>query len=127
MNIGRIYKLIEHLKTVPPERWAFNRVITPCGTAGCAVGQFPHLWPEDWQIVRIDDKFVIEYPDFRSVSAVHAAAKYLDIHYCAAYRLFFTSFEVYHKANMRDVTALEVADALSRFVANEPMSTRYYD
>lgn len=47
-QLGRFRQLIAHLRTMPPEQFDFQYIHknTGCGSAGCAVGQAPILWPE---------------------------------------------------------------------------------
>ena len=64
MNKERLLKLAEHLEkgqlgheifsftTFNSDDWQdradINRGITGCGTSGCAIGECPFVWPEEW-------------------------------------------------------------------------------
>lgn len=56
MNATRLLKLARHLEKgkLGHEKFDFSTINGSrsdggCGTAGCAMGEFPVVWPKDWQ------------------------------------------------------------------------------
>ena len=93
MEKDRLLKLAEHLENgrpgghvefyfgdwhrpLPPDERATPQEPTHCGTLGCAVGECPVLWPEEWA-------FIDGYPRLRSVlgisSVIGSAASFFGI------------------------------------------------
>lgn len=53
MYRDRLLALAEHLEYgTLGIGWNFTTLITDCGTAGCALGHCPDLWPRDWKTVK---------------------------------------------------------------------------
>lgn len=56
MNIQRLHELYCHLKygDLAHEKFDFttfsrNATVNQCGSAGCAIGECPDIWPNDWK------------------------------------------------------------------------------
>jgi hypothetical protein len=51
MNRDRLLQLADHLDyNVNDTNWDYSTLISPCGTAGCALGHCPEIWPDYWQL-----------------------------------------------------------------------------
>lgn len=60
MQTERLQKLADHLRgPLAASRFDFTRLwrVTDCGTAGCALGELPDIWPEDWHLVELPNNF----------------------------------------------------------------------
>jgi hypothetical protein len=57
MNAERLLKLAEHLESGKLGHKEFSFACfggrTKCGTAGCAIGECPFVWPESWKHIGI--------------------------------------------------------------------------
>jgi len=64
IRVGRLRKLAKHLRGEHLAHYKFNFCVYArgkmdkdgnyCGTAGCAIGEFPAVWPKEWEWV-LDD------------------------------------------------------------------------
>lgn len=70
-GLARLKKLSAHLKRdkLGLDEFAFDvfRTMTSCGTAGCAVGECPFVFPGDWKF----DKDCFSSPRVRGVRSTH--------------------------------------------------------
>ncbi|MDE1971063.1 MAG: hypothetical protein KGI50_05845 [Patescibacteria group bacterium] len=106
MMFERLTQLADHLDNIPFEEWDFTTPINACGTAGCALYQFPKLWPEECAYSRFSGRLFIKcktgYPEFLGIGGV-------------AFNLLFMSGYAYGKT-MCDVTPKIVATKIREFM-----------
>lgn len=78
MNKERLLTLANHLKygKLGHEKFDFsiyNNATAKCGTMGCALGECPIIWPEDWKFYKNydgDPVLIGEYPPSSLISAI---------------------------------------------------------
>lgn len=59
MNKERLLKLATHLRQEKlPIKWDFCSTLNRCGTAGCALGNLPFVWPEQFPLQKVADSNV---------------------------------------------------------------------
>jgi len=111
MNVSRLISLIIRLESMPVEEWDFCWVRNPdCKSCGCAMGQFPYMWPDKFEfrgstLVDKEDNF------FHS----DAVADFLDISYADLRSIFFGEEEFYG-VSMEEVTKEMVAAKIRQLI-----------
>lgn len=85
---------------------------TPCGTAGCALGQLPKLWPDVWKWVGDTPRLIISPDDCYSTCT--DAAYWFGIQSEDVVMLFYPDSSFCTLS--RDASCLVVADHIQKFV-----------
>ena len=123
MQVDRLLKLVAHLKAGRPgghAQFDFGswHVGVPadghCGTLGCALGECPVVFPEDWD-------FTDGQPCYKGEAFhVHAAERFFEIPYWDAYAMFLPEEPRWWASGQElseEAAALEVAESIEQYVA----------
>lgn len=72
VQVGRLLKLADHLETGKRGHKTFDFSVlfrqARCGTAGCAIGECPWVFPDEWHLARVDWGGVKYDPELRENS-----------------------------------------------------------
>jgi len=137
IRTGRLRRLAKHLRSKHLTHKKFrisifakgklNEYGNYCGSAGCAIGELPAVWPKEWSWV-IQTKN-IETKDIHIVHKKYgggnsqtwnAVSKFFSIDWQETYHLFYADRQVplfYGGKRLDfDATAIEVADNIIAFI-----------
>lgn len=153
MNKERLLKIAKHLEKgeLIHEIFDFNdynsipynsekEYKNGCGTSGCAIGEFPAIFPDDWEFRNYHHKYMprlkgtVDYNDKKNLPSFDEVREYLDIEEVEADFLFtpqddtlyiFINNDEFHGIE-HDATKEEVAKHIREFVrlkklTNEPI------
>lgn len=122
-NKERLLKLADHLlygklgHKVFDFRYYNNTMSPECGTSGCAIGECPIVWPEDWGWTSMGNpilKNVLDYTDITRSSAM----KFFDIYYCTFDFLFTPRYCTESGELLDTATKEEVAQHIINYCTN---------
>jgi hypothetical protein len=138
MHKERLLKLADYLDQLSTlERWDFQefaRSEPACGTVGCAIGQFPFIWPEEFtlkpdtlytfRVCRPSD--VVEYrplANFTGTLGWHRelAAEWFQINNCTVEGLFMSAG--FYDKEPYNVTPADVAAMIRCYVEHHDFPT----
>lgn len=88
VNLNRLKKIADHLESGEMMHKFFDfttfnseaRDFTGCGTAGCAVGEFPAIWPDDWEFKKVPDQIIENYytPRLKKTKGMSTGSKVVE-------------------------------------------------
>jgi len=132
IRVGRLRRLAKHLrgKNRVHKKFVFDIIAKGkikdgnyCGTAGCAVAEFPALWPKEWSWEQ-DNRFLYDVlhksQDINDDTDNAVIAKFFSITGEQAYHLFIPGQQDMVKLGGKwledDATPEQVADNIDAFI-----------
>jgi hypothetical protein len=119
--INRLRRLSAFLRTLPPERFNFRRLVlrcdtNGCGTVCCAVGWLPAVDKRNWKWSRCiyTSSIFPELRGFEGNPTIRSLSQYFGINTNHIIDLFYPG--AYGNQLKGNATAIEVADHIDKFI-----------
>lgn len=125
IRFDRLEELAEHLEkgVLSHERFDISTFRDECGTAGCALGECPTLWPEDWKWIKLNNTYfpvLQRYSSSPFVGTAYSAYEWFGIDAFMFSHLFYRVSQITELFGgeylYEDVTRYQVASNIRAFI-----------